>query len=166
MDVARVISDGLRTGDFLWSLPLVAALGANGRRESVRWVERCLHRMVDLADIRLWSGSIHDRIAGASAAVAAGDLSEVISLIEQAGLKGDPVVDAIAMLYIASWQAAHRDDNQFALSQESVFRRMRTFWSDDEWREVAELATEEFRSARAIAEAEPLYGLPRQEGAP
>jgi hypothetical protein len=111
--------------------------------------------MVDLASIRLRSGSIHDRIAGASAAVAAGDLGEVISLIEQAGLKGDPVVDAIAMLYIAHWQAAHQNDNQFAVSQESVFRRMRAFWSDDDWPEVAELATEEFRSARAGTEAEP-----------
>jgi hypothetical protein len=107
--------------------------------------------MVDLAGIRLSSGSIHDRIEGASAAAAARDLSDVMAIIEQAGLTGDPVVVAIAMLYIAHWQVAHRDDNQFAVSQESVFYKMRAFCSDDEWREVVELATQEFRSARAVA---------------
>ena len=151
MDVARVISEGLRSGDFLWSLPLVSTLGADGRRESVRWVERCLHRMVDLGHIRLRSGAIHDRIAAASSAAAARDKRELSIIIEHAGLIGDPAVDAIAMLYIAHWQAVHRSDNQFALSQESVFRRIRTFWSDADWAEVVGLATEEFEASQAFS---------------
>lgn len=156
MEVARVISDGLRSGDFLWSLPLVAALGADGRRESVRWVERCLHRMVDLVDLRLRVGSIHERIAGASAAATARDTEELSAIIKRAGLFGDPVVDAIAVLYIACWQAVHRNDNQFAVSQESVFQRIRTFWSDDDWGEVVRVVTEEFEASLAIAaKAEP-----------
>jgi hypothetical protein len=147
MDVAQLIANGLRSGDHLWSLPLAAALGPDGRRSIVRWVERCLHRAVDLADIRMRSGSIHARIEGASVAAAAVDLGSVVAKIEQEGLRGDPVVDAIAMLHIANWQAVHRSDNQFAVSQESVFRRLRAVLSDSEWERVAELAAEEFRVA-------------------
>jgi hypothetical protein len=151
VDIARVIADGLRSGDLLWSLPLVAALGPDGRRESVRWLERCLHRMVDLAGIRLRSGSIHDRITSAAAAAAVRSVEELSVAIAKAGLRGDPAVDAIGVLYVAYWQAVHRDDNQFAVSQENVFRRIRTFWSDDEWGDIIRLAVEEYQSTLAVA---------------
>src|SRR5262245_18431750 len=71
VDAAQVISNGLRSDDFLGSLPLVRALGPGGRLWSVRWVDACLHRMIDLADLRLRVGWIHDKIAAASTAVAA-----------------------------------------------------------------------------------------------
>ncbi len=159
MNVARVIADGLSSGDHLWSLPLAEVLGPGGRRASVRWVERCLHRMVDLAGLHPRLVGIHERITGASATASAIDLGEVVAIIERMGLRGDPVVDAIAMLHHAYWNAVRRGDNQFALSQESVFRRMRAFLSDAEWGQVVELAIDEFHAALAsLQDAEPLSG--------
>ena len=43
-----------------------------------------------------------------------------------------------------------------AVSQESVFGRLRTFWPDDDWGEVVRLAAEEFEAAPPVSpEAEP-----------
>jgi hypothetical protein len=153
VDAVRVISDGLRSGDFLWSLPLVKTLGPDGRLWSVRWVERCLHRMVDLADLRLRAGSIHDGIAGASTAAASASEKELVDTLKVAGLAGDPASDAIGMLYWAFWQASHPGNayNQFAVSQESVFRRMSAYLDGDDWVAVVKLAVEEFE--RTLAEA-------------
>jgi hypothetical protein len=152
VDTVRVISDGLRSGDLLWSLPLVQVLGPNGRLPSVQWVERCLHRIVDLIDLRLRAGVIHDKIAGASTATAAPSEAHLESLVKSAGLAGDPAVEAIAILYRAYWQASHRGDNQFAVSQEGVFRRLSTYWSGDDWAAVMKLAVEEFERALAAAD--------------
>src|SRR5262249_50806292 len=107
--------------------------------------------MVDLAGLDSQFGGIHARIADASAATAAAEIGEVLAATERAGLRGDPVADAIAMLHVAHWQVARRDDNQFAVSQESVFRRMRAFLSAAEWEQVGGLAAEEFRAALARA---------------
>lgn len=152
MDHSRAISQGLRTGDFLWSLPLAKALGPQGRLLSVLWVERSLHRMVDLAGFRLDDGCIHDKIAAARTALAiASDEKELAGAVERAGLRGDPLMDAIGLLYWAYWRTSHRDDNEFALTQESVFRRLATFWDSVESVAVATLVVEEFERMSAEA---------------
>jgi hypothetical protein len=47
MGVVEDARDALRRGENLaWTLPLVAALGPDGRTRSVAWVERCLRRLL------------------------------------------------------------------------------------------------------------------------
>src|SRR5262249_37320442 len=76
--------------------------------------------------------------------------TELADTVKRAGLAGDPATNAIAMLYWAHWHATHRNDNQFAVSQESVFRTISTYFTRDDWAAVTRLAVAAFE--RTLAE--------------
>ena len=52
MDAVAEARDALRQGhDLMWTLPLVKALGPDGRRLSIEWVGRCLRRLLPFTQV-------------------------------------------------------------------------------------------------------------------
>jgi hypothetical protein len=125
MGVVDDAREALRLGhDLAWTLPLVTALGPAGRRLSIKWVERCLRRLLpftevdDPADVLAAIDGLHQYNAHTPSQEEIWERSYEISF---------PRCDAriaVAHLHRAWWYSKFQSNNQFAIAQEAALRLM------------------------------------------
>jgi hypothetical protein len=116
----------LRQGqDFAWTLPLVGALGPDGRRWSLRWVERCLRGLLPFTEV--------------DDPVAVRDAIDALRLYEGCTPSQEEVWErsyqiswprwyaariAVCHLYRAWWYSRFQSNSQFVVAQEAALRLM------------------------------------------
>ena len=124
MGVVEDAREALRNGKNLaWTIPLVAALGPDGRSRSVAWVERCLRRL--LPSVPSTGIDSHDAVLRAldelrqyegrsPSQQEVWERSYEISFPRCAGRV------AVLHLYCAWWYSRFAEDNQFIPEQEAA----------------------------------------------
>ncbi len=141
--------------DFGWTMPLVVALGREGRRWSLRWVEQCLRRLLPFAESD----------DNASVLDAINELNRYEGLTPSQDEIWDRSYEisrpcyaarvAVCHLYRAWWYSRFQEDDQFVVAQEAALRLM--LEGTGRANELRDALFEEYdRVAATAAAAEPL----------
>jgi hypothetical protein len=149
MEVVADAREALRQGhDLAWTLPMVAALGPDGRRLSIQWVERCLRRLLPFAEVDDSDAvlkaldELHQYEGQSPTQQEVWECSYEISWPRWYAAR-----IAVCHLYRAWWYSRFQSNNQFAIAQKAALRLMlegtgRPF-------ELRELVLEEFERIAA-----------------
>ena len=153
MGIVADAREALRQGhDLGWTLPLVAALGSDGHRWSLRWVERCLRRLLPFAEV-------DDQAAVLAAIEGLSDYEGSTPSQEEVWERSYEISwprwyaarIAVCHLYRAWWYSRFQSNNQFIVAQEAALRLMLEGTGRAE--ELREAVLEEYE--RVSAEAVP-----------
>jgi hypothetical protein len=120
LDEARVILSRGEDFPFCWTLPLVAALGPDGRRLSIVWVRRCLSRLLPFTEDE-WQRNLLrpelERLAEyETQPPTQEELQRRLAYIHQIFHQG--AQPAVSNLFVAWMHSRFRATNDFAKSQE------------------------------------------------
>ena len=125
MGVVADARESLRQGhDLAWTLPLVAALGTDGRRWSLCWVERCLRQLLPFTEVDD-SVAVLDAIEGLHQYEGHTPSQEEVwdRSYEISWPRWEARV-AVCHLYRAWWYSRFQSNNQFAIAQEWALHLM------------------------------------------
>ncbi len=126
MDAISYIQHHLATATSMgWLIPVVSALGPNGKGDAIRWVRRTVECLLPLAHDDRW---MHDRLGRELQAIASFDTeppcrtelanrSEDLHQVPHQGAQ-----PAVHNLLIAYANAQSRDDNQYVINLEASLR--------------------------------------------
>ncbi len=126
VSVVEDAREALRQGhNFAWTLPLVKALGPDGRKWSIRWIERCLRRLLPYADVDDRS-AVLDAIDGLSLYEGQTPSKEEVweRSYEISWPRWYGARIAVCHLHRAWWYSRFQANNQFVVAQESALRLM------------------------------------------